>query len=268
MIIIRTLFAVLGAALQVQQMNQSDVDAYLAELTERQPDFRSRVNDVAQRSLGTPYADGPLGEGPGAKYDDDPLMDLTRVDCVTFVEQTIALTASSSYQDAFDLLQKVRYRNGEIDFESRNHFMAAEWVVNNRFCTDVTRALDVPTAAVSRTISKKGFFQRVKIPELGQDITDRVIDLAYVTIDQAAEAEKSLPSPALILFIGKVDWLFTLHCGLYLRDQDGTGLLYHASSKHGAVTTTRLASYLEDSQRYLGFAAYSIQDPNCTRPAQ
>jgi len=266
--IIRTLFAVLGAALQLHEMDRGDVDAYLAGLTERQPNFCSRVTDVARQSLGTPYADSPLGEGPGAKYDDDPLMDLTRVDCVTFVEQTIALAASSSYQDAFDLLQKVRYRNGEIAFETRNHFMAADWVVDNRFCTDVTHDLKATTATASRTISKKGFFERVKTPELGQDIADRVIDLAYVPVGQAADAEKNLPSPALILFIGKIEWLFTLHCGLYLRDQDGTGLLYHASSKHGAVTTTGLASYLDGSQRYLGFAAYAIQDPTRTRPAQ
>ena len=250
-----------GAALQIWQMSECEVDSYLADLKKGQPDFGARVVDVAKRSVGSPYANGPLGEGPGAKYDDDPLMDLTRVDCVTFVEQTIALAACASYKDAFDLLQKIRYKGGAIAFETRSHFMVADWVANNSFCKEVTRDLKVTAESVTRTISKKGFFERVETPELGQDIRDREITLAYVPVHETAAAEKNLPSPALIILIGKVDWLFTLHCGLYIRDENGAGRFYHAGSKAGAVTTTDLVSYFKDTTRYLGFAAYRIEDP-------
>lgn len=255
-----------ASALQIFQMSQADVDTYLTTLRTQQPVFGARVIDVATRSLGTPYFDGPLGEGPGAKYDPDPLMDLTRVDCVTFIEQTIALAASSTYKEAFDLLQKIRYKNGEIAFERRNHFMEADWIPNNAFCHSVTQDLKVPTAKVTRTIGRKKFFDLKKAPELAATATDQTMELAYVPSSEAANAERNLPSPALILFIGKADWLFVVHCGLFVRadaasDDSGKGLLYHASSTEGKVVNTALAAPFDNSTRYLGFIAYAIDDP-------
>lgn len=250
----------LGAGFPLCEMPLSDVDVYLSGLQGRHPLFSERVCEVAGQSLGTPYAGDPLGEGPEGGYDKDPLMDLGRVDCVTFVEQTIALAASDSYQAALGLLQKIRYKNGEIAFEKRNHFMIADWIANNSFCRDVSGQLGVPTESVTRTMGRKHFYEAKKLPELGRDAVEETVTLAYVPASAVAEAERRLPSPALVLFIGKVDWLFTLHCGLYIRSADGQGLLYNASSKAGKVIADSLSSCFA-SGRYLGFTAYEIGDP-------
>ena len=242
-------------------MDTAAVDAYLAKLHAETPPFEQRVEAVAIAALAAPYADGPLGEGPDGKYDKDPLMDLAHVDCVTYVEQTIALAASTSYQEAFDTLQRIRYKNGRIAFETRNHFMIADWVANNAFCRDATSQLGVPTKTVSRTISRKGFFERVKIPELGQDAPDELIELAYIPSAEVESAVEKLPSPAVIVFIGKIDWLFALHCGLFVRESPDSAKLYHASSKAGKVVAVDLAEYLGGTERYLGFTAYAITDP-------
>jgi hypothetical protein len=256
----------LGAASEpIFKMPEPALDSYLADLSVREPSFSTRLVEVAKQSLGTPYADGPLGEGSQGKYDKDPLIDLTRADCVTFVEQTIALAASTSYEEALETLRRIRYRDDQISFESRNHFMISDWIANNEFCRDVTRKLGVPTRAISRKISRKGFFDRVKAPELGRDTPDKTVELVYVASADIGPAEKNLPSPALIVFIGKVDWLFALHCGLYVRDEQSQRFLYHASSKAGRVVATSLADYLEESSRYLGFTAYSIAKPHPTR---
>jgi len=71
-----------------------------------------------------------------------------------------------------------------------------------------------------------------------------------------------LPSPSLILLIGKVDWLFAVHTGLFLRDAAGNGHFFHASSKSGAVLDDDLAAYLDGSTRHLGFSAYRIEKPD------
>jgi hypothetical protein len=242
------------------EMSPSQVDACLAGLKLRNLSFAERVSEVAGQSLGTPYVGDPLGEGPDGRYDKDPLMDLGRVDCVTFIEQTIALAAADSYQNAFNLLQKIRYKNGEIAFDKRNHFMIADWIANNPFCHDVSGKLGVSTESVTRKMGRKHFYEVKKLPKLARDATEETLTLAYVPACAVAEAEKRLPSPALILFIGKVDWLFTLHCGLYIRAADGQGLLYNASSKAGKVVADRFPSCLT-SGRYLGFTAYEIGDP-------
>ena len=72
-----------------------------------------------------------------------------------------------------------------------------------------------------------------------------------------------MPSPSLIVFVGKVDWLFSLHCGLYLRDENGRGRLYHGSLKAGEVVEVDLADYMnQQADRYIGFTAYRIDEPD------
>jgi hypothetical protein len=254
------LFWITAPPLPVYQMREGDVDQFLGELAKQESSFSGRVIAVAKRSLDTPYFGGPLGEGPEGKYDTDPLMDLSRVDCVTFVEQTVALAASRSYHEAFGRLQKIRYRNGEVAYEKRNHFMITDWIANNRFCEDVSGKLKVETETVTRTVGKKSFFAKTS-EDLARGVVDPVMTIHYVPLKHLVEAEKSLPSPALVLLVGKVEWLFVLHCGLYVRDESGKGLLYNASSKAGKVVADDFVGSLSGSTRYLGFTAYSIHEP-------
>jgi len=225
------------------------------------PAFAARVAEVAKRSLGTPYQGDPLGEGPEGAVDTDPLMDLDHVDCVTFVEQTIALAACGSYRAAFEALQTIRYRSDVIAFENRNHFMAADWVKNNGFCREVTGELNTPTKTVTRTIGRKHFYELKELPDKAREAVNETIELRYVPSEAVAQAEPHLPSPALVLMIGKIDWLFTLHCGLYIRDENGLGRFYHASSRAGEVVAVDLAEYLRDSTRYIGVAVYELTEP-------
>jgi hypothetical protein len=251
----------LTMAAPVFDLDPAGVDVYLRELQTRESDFGKRLIAVARDTLGTPYANGPLGEGPDAPYDKDPLMDLKRVDCVTFIEQSIALAASRSYQDAYGLLQKIRYKDGVVAFEHRNHFMEADWVVNNRFCRDVSAKLDTATVDATRTIGRKKLFDLNKAPELGANVHDQVLTMTYVPCSEARKAAKRLPNPALILFIGKKDWLFVLHCALFVREADGRPMLYQASSTEGKVVATEFAEPFEKSDRYLGFTVYAIGKP-------
>jgi D-alanyl-D-alanine carboxypeptidase/D-alanyl-D-alanine-endopeptidase (penicillin-binding protein 4) len=256
------LVLILLASAPLHQMGPLEVDAWLGKIRSERPTFAERLQQVASKSLGTPYADGPLGEGPGASHDPDPLMDLTRVDCVTFVEQAVALAASEHYRAAFELLQRIRYAGGEVDFARRNHFMIADWIANNPWCVEVSGELGVETVPVTRTISWTGLFEKLKAPGLGADRPDRSVTLGCVPTGMAAAAEARLPSPALVVFVGNVDWLFALHCGLYLRDAQGVGRLFHASSKSGAVVAVPFTDYVaENATRYLGFTAYRVGEP-------
>jgi D-alanyl-D-alanine carboxypeptidase/D-alanyl-D-alanine-endopeptidase (penicillin-binding protein 4) len=250
--------AILGAPLF--EMAPGDVDAYLAGIDAQA--YGDRVAVLARAAIGTNYVGDPLGEGPGAPHDADPLMDLSKVDCVTFVEQTLALAAAKSYQDAFDILQRIRYRNGAIAFENRNHFMEADWIGNNAFCKDVTGSLGAPTEKSTRTLGRKHFYTLKKLDAFAATAIDEEMTLEYVPAGSAAAAETKLPSPALVLLIGKVDWLFTLHCGLFVRDEAGAGLFHHASSKFEKVAAVPFTDMFKDTTRYIGFTAYEINSPN------
>ncbi len=238
------------------------VDPYLKELRAREPAYVGRVAQVARDGLGTPYHDGPLGEGPGAPYDADPLVDLTRVDCVTYVEQCLALAAGLNYTDSVAKLQEIRYAGGVVDFETRNHFMVADWAVKNAWCVDVTSTLGEPVETVSRRISKRDFFKRVKAPTLGASVSDRDVTIQVIPSHRAKEAVARITKPSVIVFVGNIDWLFALHCGIFLPEEGGAGRLYHASSKSEAVVAVDLADYVAaQSKRYLGFTVYEITTP-------
>lgn len=242
--------------------SSDQLDGYLADLQGRKMAYPARVAMVARDAVGTTYADGPLGEGPTGVYDQDPLIDLARVDCVTYVEQCLALAAARSYEDAVAKLQTIRYAGGRVDFSTRNHFMVADWLSNNPWCVARTTELGVPFERLTRTISKRDFFKLVKAPELGGDIADRAVSIAYIPAARASEAAAAIRVPALVVFIGKIDWLFALHCGLYVPEAGGGGKLYHASSKAGAVTATDLDAYVaSQSKRYLGFTVHEITTP-------
>ncbi|HOV73707.1 MAG TPA: DUF1460 domain-containing protein [Candidatus Hydrogenedentes bacterium] len=251
-----------GRAGLIAELDPAGVDAYLRNLQAREPDFGKRIIAIARDSLGTPYANGPLGEGPGAPFDADPLMDLARVDCVTFIEQSIALAASHSRQEAHDRLQKIRYKDGIVAFEHRNHFMEADWVVNNRFCRDVSQKLKTATVDATRIIGRKKFFELSKAPDLASKTPNQTLTLTYVPAAEARKAAKRLPSPAIILCIGKQDWLFVLHCGLFIREADGRPMLYQASSTEGKVVASDFVDFFANSGRYLGFTAYAIGKPS------
>jgi len=241
-------------------MNAPTVDEYLVDLHKRVPSFSDRVVAIAEKTLGTPYAKDPLGEGPDGQYDKQPLMDLAKVDCVTFVEQTIALAASHSFQETFDTLQRIRYKDGEIAFIKRNHFMIADWIANNTFCRDITSELGVPIKTETRTMGRRHFFKERKIEALAKTAHDEPLTVKYVPASEAEQAMKRLPSPSLVLLIGKVDWLFSLHCGFFIRDENGQGHLYNASLLEKKVIASDFVEFVS-RPRYVGFTAYEIREP-------
>lgn len=246
----------------LKDMTPPEVDALLGRLLVEQPAFEARLSALARAGLGTPYEAGPLGEGPDGAHDQDPLMDLGRVDCVTYVEQTAALAASSSHAEAFALLQRIRYRDGVIGYEERNHFLVTDWLPNNPWARDVTAALGAPLAETTRTISRREFFARVGAEGLGADTPDKTVTVAYLPREHAAAHLDAFPDPALVVFIGaRPDWLFALHCGFYLRAHEGGGKLYHASSRGKGVVAEDLAAYIESQERYLGVMVYALESP-------
>jgi len=258
-----TIIAVSLAGAPLYEQDLAGLDRYVRVLSAEPLTFEQRLEKLLVDTLGTPYADGPLGEGPDGEYDTDPLIDFGRVDCVTYVEQVVAAATARDYTQLLGNLQGIRYENGTVDYERRNHFLISDWIENNPFAVEATGDLRVPTDTVTRTISRREFFELVNATGLAQLTPDRNVSLAYVPAEHAETAEATIPSPSLVVFVGQVDWLFALHCGVFHRDDDEVGRLYHASSKAGKVVAMDLGDYMRDqADRYLGFSVYRLNPPN------
>jgi len=138
------------AALQAKplyQFTEPEVGAYLAHLHATEPDLRKRIVHLARKNLGQPYELYLLGEMPFETHDPQPLYCLAKSDCLVFTEHTLAMALSRDWTGFFQLLQRIRYRDGRIGVVTRNHFTETDWNPSNRWlATDVTAELAGPHA--------------------------------------------------------------------------------------------------------------------------
>ena len=119
---------------------------------------------ISELFLGVPYKLGALGEGPDGEFDRDPLIRFDAFDCTTFVETVMALSLDSDLDAATRTLQKIRYKDGQIGYATRNHFIELDWVPNNvrsGYLRDITSDMAGRNGVkISKTISKRKWYLR------------------------------------------------------------------------------------------------------------
>lgn len=121
------------AAKPLYQFSEAEVGPYLAHLQGSEPDLRRRILRLARQNLGQPYELYLLGEMPFETHDPQPLYSLGKSDCLVFVEHTLAMALSRDWSGFMRLLQRIRYRDGQLGVASRNHFTEADWNPSNRW---------------------------------------------------------------------------------------------------------------------------------------
>lgn len=110
---------------------REEAEAYLLSISEVSSTVK-RMDLASAKFLGLPYGKGgPLGEGPQAKFDQDPLYRFDTFDCTTFVETIVSLALTHNVDDFESHMNKIRYENGEVGYLTRNHFPSLQWIPNN-----------------------------------------------------------------------------------------------------------------------------------------
>ena len=222
----------------------------------------ARLEVVSSKFLGTRYVVSPLGEGKGK--DPDPLLRYDAVDCLTFVEEAIALSLAPSPEAVLPLLTRIRYEGETPDFEARNHVMEAQWLPSNvkkGVLKDITRELGGDaTVKVSKTLDdaawagmagaqlglspagqKRGEFSWEIIP--ASAALAKLKNAPTGTVVVVVRADR----PGLVTRISHVGFLVHKKSGPHLR---------HASRSFGKVVDEPLANYLG---RNLGYAKWTVE---------
>lgn len=228
--------------------------------------IRERFLHATENFLGTPYHNGPLGEGEFGGPDPDPRVDFGRADCVTYLEQSLALALvedpTASNGDAFLRgLDHIRYRDGRVSFADRNHYMVTDWMVaNNWLIADVTAAVGGEhVTRVTRTIDRPKFLRDQGLePRAGVDVVEER-ELTMIPVSAIATVDAGVQSGDLVLWIGGVEGIFSLHTGLAVRAEDGTLRFRHASSRAKEAVEQDLAEYAA-STKFRGFVLLRIRD--------
>lgn len=116
-------------------------------------DTGERIAYLSGQLLGTPYKESSLiGDN------DTPevfVIDLSGVDCFTYLEYVEAMRISRSFFEFRTNLQKVRYKAGKISFWARNHFFTDWSEYNAERINEVTE-----TIGINRTVRSEKMLNR------------------------------------------------------------------------------------------------------------
>lgn len=248
-------------------------DPQAAWLLSDTPDLLPRrLLSVSEAFLGTPYIHSPLGEGEGP--DPDPAIRFDAVDCLTFVEQTIALGLARDPDEVMPLLQQLRYSD-QPRYETRNHLMEAQWLPNNLhkgFLRDVTREYGgEDTVRASKILTRESWASRSS-QELGLP-PDRQLQGAFefemIPIAKVMDHARDLPDGTVLVVIRedqprKVTRI--THLGFVVQKKRRTVLRHAARNHFRRVVDEDLETFLTRNSKYekwpvSGVALYQVQRP-------
>lgn len=193
--------------------------------------------DIGHEYLGARYVADPLGENMAP--DMDPLIRDDAFDCVTFVETVLA-------HGNVNKLNKIRYKNGKIDFLCRNHFIESDWLINNSNLVENVSSKYGAVKVRHVAIDKQQWLY--KVHGINAIFPIETVNLEYIPYDKLERINVS--EPLIVLFIaGKSEKndkigtdLAVRHMGFLLPN----GILRHASSQYGRVMDTDFYNYVSE----------------------
>lgn len=204
--------------------------------------LNKRLDYFSQQLLGRPYRLGPMGEGHLDRIDDKPLVYLDSVDCMTYVENVVALAMAKSEKSLFRQLQRLRYKGGNISYITRKHYMLDDWVGEGKYAKVVPMEGEV---SVTRTMPKKEFFKSHNLKYTGKE---KPLKIRYMPLDKAIEMAKKPYTGAMkvlgVAFVASSDKIDVTHTGLVVFTPGKKPVLRHASSIKKQVVELPLADYL------------------------
>lgn len=212
------------------KMQPRQVDHYLAYLQATVPSLRARVAELARKNIGQPYELYLLGEFPYQVVDDQPLFNLTKSDCVVFVEHTYAMALSRSWEELFWMLQRIRYRDGVIGVATRNHYTELDWDRQNSWLvTDVSKEVAGDHAATYEMEVDRQRFLKNRYNVDASIAVEKSIE-TYVPKASIHEVLPQLNEGDFVNIISTKDGHYwASHVGLVVLAKDGERHLLHSS---------------------------------------
>ncbi len=225
------------------KFNEPDIDLYLRFLYALEPDQRNRIVHLARKSIGQKYRIFLLGEFPFELYDSDPLFTLKKSDCLVFSEHMYAMSLSWNWRSFFALLQRIRYKDGEISMVTRNHYTIPDWDRNNSWLLeDLTdkiagehaKPMTVKTARVK-------FFEKYGITWKGDEA---IVETSYIPANVVPDVLSHLKDGDFVNVIRGFDEAsFCGHTGLITVSKDGTVNFLHSTPPR--VTEQPIIEHME-----------------------
>ena len=206
------------------------------------------VARIAENFIGTPYVAGTLDRSGNEKL----TINLDEMDCTTFVETVLAMayTASEHRQSWHDFaynLQRIRYRNGEINgYPSRLHYIS-DWILDNvsrgnfkEATADMTgvryniKSLDYMTSNKDKYAALADSANLAGIKNVEAGFSNHRFPYIKGSTLKDKKLASELHDGDVICFTTSIKGLDITHMAI-ARIIDGSARMIHASSKEGKV---------------------------------
>jgi hypothetical protein len=234
-----------------------------------------RLLEVSARFLDVPYVFSPLGEGEGK--DPDPLFRLDAADCLSLVEESLAMGLAPRPADVPDYLAAIRY-GPEQSYDGRNHLMEAEWLphlISLGLLKDVTARFGGHETQEARTVLTEASWRSPSSQALALPRERQVIGTFryhVIPLERVLERVRTVPS-GVVLIVVREERPFKVtrmtHLGFVVQRGGHTYLRHASKSRHHRVVDEELGEFLERNARYdkwpvTGVSLYEVHEPEET----
>lgn len=165
------------------------------------PQRMARISDTM---LGRPYLADPLGEGDGV--DPDPLARYDVFDCLTFVEEVLALSMAGDPAHAGAVRLGLRYGGKAPTYANRHHFMELQWIpaaIANGWVVDTTAEYG-PTTTLEREVTADTWARwraRARFALTDDQLPTGTMSLTILSLDDALEAVDRIRPGTIVLTV-------------------------------------------------------------------
>jgi len=250
-----------------QRMTHAEIDELIRQTAKTSMTVAEKMNYFSARLLGMPYKLNCVGDGPYALYEPWPLVNFRETNCMAFCEHVLALAISDNWDNFFNNLQYIRYRDGLIGMKTRNHYTMADWLPQNSWLLENVSAMvgGEFTKTLTRTISHKQFFASKGIADTTYILPDRTITLDYIPLSNFQNVIDNLKTGDILsLLYSNLDNIFSAH--MIMIAENGYGKIIRESSDSEMTTfDTPVKEWIGQKinlkpKRYLGLAVMRVKN--------
>jgi hypothetical protein len=226
-------------------LDLSEAGRILAQVDE-ELGFGERIAWISEYFLGRSYVEGSLGGGPNSP--EELRVSLEAFDCVTYIEVVLALARTQTTDEFIDAIRRIRYKDGEVDWFHRNHYMA-DWAQNNEELGFIANLTAGPLTA-----------DKTCTLDLIAGLPAKTSSFHYFPNQSLGAIVEQVETGDLIFFVSTRTTLDVFHTGLLVKREGNTGVR-HATRTAKAVIEQDLSEFI--SQNIM--AGFILLRPLCQR---
>jgi len=184
------------------------------------------------------------------------VINLSGVDCFTFIDYVEAMRLSASFQKIKNNLKRLRYKSGKVAFENRNHFFT-DWIeFNPELVVDVTEEIGGRHAVKIRKVLNLKEAGAYYLP--GMETRER--EIKYIPSDAVDNSmiDKLKTGDYAGIYSDKAG-LDVSHVGIIIKNENSELILRHASSVKGKVVDEDFKEYMIDKPGLIVLRARTIR---------